>query len=84
MAQWQTKWIFSACVVPKDAPKTEEGRATYTHTMELAIPAFVYYLLEEHIIPDELKIARGGVKVYQHPALVEELLSESKEDDCGA
>ena len=54
-------------------------KTLYVPAIKSAIPAFVYYLLNEHRIRPELKTDRAGIVPYQHPDLVAELVSESRE-----
>jgi hypothetical protein len=65
---------------PDDMPHTDEEMKTlYLPGIKDAIPAFVYYLLHEHQIRPELETDRAGIKPYQHPDLVAELVAESRE-----
>jgi len=65
---------------PDDMPhKDEDMKTLYVPAIKSAIPAFVYYLLNEHRIRPELKTDRAGIVPYQHPDLVAELVSESRE-----
>lgn len=62
-----------------------KGNADLEIKIAEEIPAFLYYLLNEHQVPNELVDPRMGVIAYQHPELVKDIMSlapESELDYC--
>ena len=69
---------------PAILPNTrEEVQNDFIPKLEAEIPAFVHYLLYEHIVPEDLRTDRAGILPYQNPDLVAEIVGESREAIVG-
>jgi hypothetical protein len=74
------KMLLFQVTRPDDMPTTdEEVKGNYIPALENGIPAFLYYLLHDHTIPEKLRTDRAGIIPYQNPDLVAELVGESQE-----
>ncbi|MFZ9080329.1 MAG: primase-helicase family protein [Alphaproteobacteria bacterium] len=61
----------------------QEDREEFLAKVNAEMPAFVYYLANEYVIPEDIKDARFGVRAYHHPDVLEalgELSAEVKFD----
>lgn len=50
-----------------------EGRAEFWRQIDVELPAFGHYLMNEFEIPNELHCGRFGVKTFHHPDILESL-----------
>lgn len=80
----EDKMMLFQVVRPAILPKTrEECENTFIPLLESEIPFFLYYLLNEHVIPENLRTDRAGIFSYQNPDLVASIVGESKEAVIG-
>lgn len=62
--------------MPNESP---EDKLTFWEHLKMEVPGFVYYLLNDFVLPEELRSVRYGVKHYHHPELVRTLHEISPE-----
>ena len=60
--------------------ETPEERKVFWNTLIKQLPAFVYWLVNEWEIPEELRSQRFGVTHYHHPALLQAIDALSPEN----
>jgi hypothetical protein len=53
--------------------QTAEQKETFWKTLTAELPAFLYFLVNEHPIDDQWQDTRFGIKTFHHPALLTEL-----------
>jgi hypothetical protein len=58
---------------------TLEGRKDFADRIESELPAFLFYLLNDHRIPAEIVDSRFGVATWHHPDIIDALLEASPE-----
>ncbi len=58
---------------------TNDERKAFWEALKYELPALLYYLMEEHVIPDDLRCHRFGVTHFHHPELMTALNELSPE-----
>lgn len=57
--------------------ETLAERAAFRAQIESELPAYLHYLLHEHVIEERLRSTRFGVREWQHPRLVLDLFDDT-------
>jgi hypothetical protein len=65
-----------ACL-PKDS--SIHSQKAFADKIRKELPAFIYYLENEHKIRPELADGRFGIKAYHHPRFIEDIIDSSPE-----